>query len=120
MSRKRRKEQEIPPKMLATIQKAAKTYQEIEENRKVTKAKKENQVDIKKIVQRIVDSIENKKKLDILAYDALVKRFPQTKNTVDGLISELRIFSIYDSEPSTVNFDYSAYLQQIEALADIG
>jgi len=82
------------------------------------KSKKE-EPDYKKLVERIVDSIENKKKIDILAYDALTHKYPQTKNIINNLISELRIFSIYDDEPCTVNFNYSAYLKQIEALAEI-
>lgn len=113
---RRKKYKGIPPNMLATIQTAAKTFEEIEENRK----ENNSGPDIRKLVERIVESIEVKKKIDILAYDALTKQFPQTKNLVDELISELRIFSIYDDEPHTVNFEYSAYLEQIEELASIG
>lgn len=89
---------------------------------KIKEAEKEEatkKVDYKKLVERIVDSIENKKKMDILAYDALTRKYPQVKNIMDELIAELRLFSIYDDEPHTVNFDYSAYLKQIEALAEI-
>ena len=84
-----------------------------------TKEKK-SRLDIKKLIERIVTSIEVNKKLDTVAYDALTKQFPQTKSIVDELISELRLFSIYDDEPHTVNFEYSAYLEQIEELASNG
>lgn len=75
--------------------------------------------DYMKLLERIVDSIENKKEIDTLAYDALTQKHPQTKNIINNLISELRIFSVYDDEPHIVNFDYSAYLKQIKALVEI-
>jgi len=88
-----------------------------EAEKKEDKAKKKP--DYMKLVERIVNSIENKKEIDTLAYDALTQKYPQTKNIINNLISELRIFSIYDDEPNTVNFDYSAYLEQIKALVEI-
>jgi fructose-1,6-bisphosphatase len=115
---RRRKNQRTSPRIKEVVQEAAKTYKEIEANREKIEAKK-NEPEIRKLVEKVVDSVENKKKLDVLAYDTLVKQFPQTKNTINKLISELRIFSIYDGEPHKVNFDYSAYLEQIEALAEI-
>jgi hypothetical protein len=103
-------------KIQKTVKEAARTYSKILENSAKTENERKEYITL---VERIVRSLEMKNKIDILAYEDLVKRYPQTKNTVNQLISELRTFSIYDDEPHTVNFDYSAYLKQIEELAKI-
>jgi len=102
-----------PEKLIETLKEATKTFQ------KIIGTQTSQEKDYIVLLRSIVDSIENKKKLDILAYDSLTRMYPQIKNIVDQLIKELRIFSIYDDEPHTVNFDYSAYLKQIELLAEI-
>lgn len=50
------------------------------------------------------------------AYKEFVSHFPHAKSVLDSLIQEVRQFSVYDDEPATVNFDYSAYLLQIQNL----
>lgn len=103
--------------MHSTISKAAETYEEIV--KKQNEDSKTEKPDYKILVERIVEKLENKNKIDLLSYNTLVKKYPQIKDTINQLISELRVFSIYDNEPNTVNFDYSAYLKQIEELVRI-
>ncbi len=111
---KRRKEPNVKA-IKEVAEKIADTYEDIIEEKK----KRPTKVTPRELVTRIVKSLENKNKIDIIAYDSLTKYYPQTKNSINNLISELRVFSIYDSEPHTVNFDYSAYLKEIEDLANI-
>jgi len=114
----RRKKYQEPTKIEEIIKSTKESLvSQIKEAEKKDEAKKKP--DYIKLVERIVTSIENEKKIDMLAYDTLTRKYPQTRNTVNNLISELQIFSIYDDEPHTVNFDYSAYLEQIEVLVEI-
>jgi hypothetical protein len=101
-------------KVKKIVKQAAETYEAIEAHKEEV-AKK----DYERLIERIVDSVENKKKLDVLSYQSFVKQFPQARNTLNDLIAELRIFSVYDDEPHMVNFDYSAYLSQIKALVEV-
>jgi hypothetical protein len=71
------------------------------------------------LVDSIVDSIENKKRLDKASYSKLVEEHPQIKKILDELIEQVRIYSIYDSEPTKVNFNYDAYLKRIDQLINI-
>ena len=114
MARKKR----IFPGIKKIVEKAAETFVQIEKA-STSVQKTIEPKDYEELVRRIVDSIENKKKIDILAYDSLTRRYPQTKNTVDQLIKQAQLLSLYDSEPITINFDYSAYLEQIKILAEI-
>lgn len=52
------------------------------------------------------------------AYDEFTERYPHAKSILDDLISEVKLLSVYDDEPATVNFEYSAYLQQIQKLVE--
>lgn len=52
------------------------------------------------------------------AYKDFIERYPRVKATLDNLVAEVILFSVYDDEPATVNFDYSAYLQQIQKLVE--
>jgi len=74
----------------------------------------------KELVISIVDSIENKKRLDKASYDYLVENHPQVKKILDELIEQVRIYSVYDLEPTKVNFNYNAYLKRIDQLINIG
>lgn len=104
----------IPPKIIEVLKEAAETMALIE-GKSVTKETK----DYETLVAKIVNGIIKKKKVDILAYDTMVRVYPQTRNIINQLIKEVRLFSLYDREPATINFDYSAYLKQIEELAEI-
>ena len=108
-------------KMHNTIKRAAEIYEEVEANEhaNTSLSNMTEEPDYVVLVKKIVEKLENKRKIDILSYDILTKKYPQTKDTLNQLIAELRVFSIYDDEPHTVNFDYSAYLRQIGDLARI-
>jgi hypothetical protein len=72
------------------------------------------------LVASIVDSVENKKKLDKTSYEKLVEEHPQVKKILDELIEQVRLYSVYDLEPNKVNFNYNAYLKRIDQLINIG
>lgn len=72
------------------------------------------------LVKNIVDSIENKRRLDRASYDELVESHPQVKKILDELIHQVRLYSIYDDEPTKVNYNYGAYLKRIDQLVRIG
>lgn len=108
-------------KMHSTIKHASEVYEEVEANEhaNASLSNMKEEPDYVILVKKIVEKLENRKRIDILSYNTLTKKYPQTKDTLNQLIAELRVFSIYDDEPHTVNFDYSAYLKQIEDLARI-
>jgi len=103
------------PGISRTVRQAAETFQEIERNYGLALSDRRKDYEI--LVERIVNTVENRKKLDILAYRSMIRQYPQTKKILDELIDKVRLFTVYDSEPTTINFDYSAYLKQIEVLA---
>jgi hypothetical protein len=67
-----------------------------------------------KLVARIVDSVENEKKLDEAAYKELIDIHPHLRPIVDEMISQARLFSVYDLEPMVIDFDYSKWLNKIK------
>lgn len=69
---------------------------------------------IVKSVEQTGDLIKEAKE----AYEEFISCYPHAKATLDRLIEEVRLFSVYDDEPATVNFEYSAYLQQIQKLVE--
>jgi endonuclease III len=68
------------------------------------------------LIKKIVDSVENKKKLDEEAYNELTTKYPKIKQIVDDMIEQIKIFSIYDDDIKNINFNYSEYLTKISAI----
>lgn len=105
------------PGIRGILEKSLKDYETILQRERKTEMSEENKH--KELVEKIVDSIENKKRLDKASYQELVENHPQVKSILDELINQVRMFSIYDSEPNKVNFNYNAYLHRIEQLINI-
>jgi hypothetical protein len=95
-----------------------KTFPRVKE---ILEASKKDFEDIthRDLIELIVDSVENKRRLDHKAYNELISSHPQIKSIVDALIHQVQLFSIYDNEPNRVNFNYEAYLIQIDMLVNL-
>lgn len=125
MARKRKKKvnTEQFPKIHELVEQMKEPYEAIQahtkkmEDRKKAEQESEGS-DYKYWTIQIVQKLENEKYLDKEAYNNLVKKYPQTKYVVDSLVEQVELFSIYDDEPSTINFDYAAYLLQIKNLIE--
>jgi len=92
------------------------TFEEVVSNEK---KEKEQSKEYQYWVLQIVDSIENKRIMDEEAkesYAKMIDLYPASKPILDDLIQQVRMFSVYDFEPSRVNFDFSAYIRKIENL----
>lgn len=77
-----------------------------------------NDEDYKLWIMRIVKNIEESDEYDKESYEKLVKKYPHIKQTVDELIEQYRIFSVYDFESNKNNFNLSAYLKKISKLIE--
>lgn len=120
MARKRKKEKEFPG-LEKTMNKIKETMDEIranqEEARKVAGDEIEDK-DYKYWTVRIIKNIEENDKYDKEAYEELIKKYPQTKETVDKMISHYELYSAYDFESHRTNFPLPAYFRQIRDLIE--
>jgi hypothetical protein len=96
------------------------SFQQIENNEEeIKKTRKEKREERKRpryeqLVIKVVDSIENKKKLDREAFNELIGMHPHLEPIVREMISQANLYSIYDTDPLAVNFDYSRWLKKIK------
>jgi predicted nuclease with TOPRIM domain len=104
------------PKVRKQIDKMKETYEDIKQNESNSKTTDEK--DYEYWVINIVDSIENKNSFNREFYNKMIEKYPQTRAILDELIGQVQLFSIYDLEPSTINFNYSAYLLKIKNLIE--
>lgn len=112
MSKKKREERNkgIAKAVHEKVKSMMGSFHQIEEKRKVVKKKPRYE----ELVIKIVDGIENKKSLDKAAFNELIKMHPHLEPIVREMISQAKLFSIYDLEPMVVNFDYSRWLKKIK------
>jgi hypothetical protein len=101
------------PKIREKLEEISKTFGEVIDN-KNTSFKKIDYIE--ETLLKIVDSIENKKILDEISYKELSNMSPKIKNILDEMIEQIRLMSIYDTEPSVVNFNYNEYLKKIRTV----
>jgi hypothetical protein len=103
------------PRVKEILEASKKDFEDITMNEKKIKENKTH----RDLIELIVDSVENKRRLDHKAYNELISSHPQIKSIVDALIHQVQLFSIYDNEPNRVNFNYEAYLIQIDMLVNL-
>jgi hypothetical protein len=65
---------------------------------------------------KIVDSLENKHEPDKEAYDKVLEIAPNAEHILNEMVEQVRLFSIYDTEPTKINFNYHNYLTKIKEL----
>lgn len=123
MSRKKQREKRnngIKEAVHAIVKRMMPTFHEIEKKRNEDWPKSEKKKREKKkpryeeLVVKIVDSIENKRSLDRAAFNELIGMHPHLEPIVREMISQAKLFSVYDLEPMVVNFDYSRWLKKIK------
>lgn len=89
------------------------SFHSVEENEKRVKTKKEKPK-YEQLVIKIVDGIENKKELNREAFNELIGMHPHLEPIVRDMIAQAKLFCIYDTDPITVDFDYSLWLKKIK------
>ena len=90
------------------------SFRQIEENERIVTRKKKKKPRYEELIIKIIDSVENKKSLDREAFNELIKMHPHLEIIVLEMISQVKLFSIYDLEPMVVNFNYSRWLDKIK------
>lgn len=73
-----------------------------------------NPLKIRNLVISLVDSIENKRIVDQDIVKEILQIKPKAKTILEKLIEQVRIYSIYDTDPQVINFDYNSYLNKIQ------
>lgn len=71
-------------------------------------------VNYKEQLIKIIVDLETKREYNTDVYNGLVLKFPHIKRTLDEMIQEIKLFSIYDTDPISVDFNYKPWLEKIE------